>query len=1214
MTRRTHIKAIFEWSCVAALAGVSLLAGEPKPDTPRPALIDPAAGPEALPPSEGVAQFVPVKLKLESIWPPETQAELMASPDAFESGNIPIMPAAKPLNLPPIENLARSPAPMEQYVPRVLPEAILLGLEARRNDAGDPSPPPPEITEAGPLDLPRVVIPALAPVSEIAKVEAPQAEKPQPAVPQPEVPWIPVPLSSDALAGLMAHSRSIDAPAAQPPLLNFVERPALPEMRIPLLPNLPATPDAAVTLPAVRPLPDPGNAVPGPAAPLFEKIELILKVEKPSLAIGEPATLELAGPERFLNDAIAEYSINDELGRQIAHEGVALDKIKAENGADTATTHRKIKITLPADLALVPIQAKATAPLRLHIDMTVHGREKRTIKLGAEVSVARAMPADAATWDGWISLAANPPSANAWDKLNRLGITGGMQFRLSATRRELLKAGNAPFFVESVSRNALSRYHTERGLWQKTIETIRANRSSPAALSREPSLCSNSFAESYAADISRVAQVFVTDRPLFFSLASEPSMTRLNLPADFDFSPAALDEFRRWLERDVYGTIAALNEEWGTKFENWRAVQPMTTDEARMRLRDGMGNFAPWIDFRDFQDYTFAKVLREGAEQMRVTIPDAKVGVTGAMGPFAFGGWDWSRLANDLDVVECYDIGGARALWRDLAPGKPALASFTINAPPADGSARDAAEVERALWSFALEGGQRGALVWDSPQAEAGFVDGAGELTDAAKRFGPILKRLNGELGKILARGRREHDGVALLYSPASIRLHWLFEADRIPGDNWLERWGGDSTAERRESPQLRLRESWGKLLDDAGVGWRFASSREIEHGLLSQADGRIKTLILPRAIALSDREAEAIRQFAAAGGKVVADSACGRFDEHGKLRAHGALDELFGVNTSTEPAFSRPMKPLERVTALAGNEGRAKALDAELLNNLPPVFSDEPKWNMVKRQGAEYRLSPVLAMNKNTLFLNLDLTDYLRWRLQPDSKRAAAARRVVREFCLPDGFDDGLIDWKNSQIPAGTQVIKLSIGKSQRPSLVLALRRNPQVRLYELGAETDSNAAFEKAEEFKIVLREKKRLGGAYPSNPAADEDGKPASATELSGTIDPVVPSIFILHPGDDASELALELPGNAAKLSAVNLTIPPRDGGEALYAVKVCGPNGKERAHYGGMVASKDGSLKHAFVPALNDAEGPWSVSVIDLLSGASSFKKVEIKEAE
>ena len=56
------------------------------------------------------------------------------------------------------------------------------------------------------------------------------------------------------------------------------------------------------------------------------------------------------------------------------------------------------------------------------------------------------------------------------------------------------------------------------------------------------------------------------------------------------------------------------------------------------------------------------------------------------------------------------------------------------------------------------------------------------------------------------------------------------------------------------------------------------------------------KVLILPACYALSDIEAKRIRAFCEAGGTVIADFACGLFDQHGKPRGKGVLDDLFGV------------------------------------------------------------------------------------------------------------------------------------------------------------------------------------------------------------------------------------------------------------------------------------------------------------------------------
>ena len=89
---------------------------------------------------------------------------------------------------------------------------------------------------------------------------------------------------------------------------------------------------------------------------------------------------------------------------------------------------------------------------------------------------------------------------------------------------------------------------------------------------------------------------------------------------------------------------------------------------------------------------------------------------------------------------------------------------------------------------------------------------------------------------------------------------------------------------------QLRLRESWSKLLDDLGLNWHCVSSSQIEKREILKPDSGIKTLVLPRTVALSDREADILHQFVQSGGRIIADAACGKFDEHGKVRARACL------------------------------------------------------------------------------------------------------------------------------------------------------------------------------------------------------------------------------------------------------------------------------------------------------------------------------------
>ena len=91
--------------------------------------------------------------------------------------------------------------------------------------------------------------------------------------------------------------------------------------------------------------------------------------------------------------------------------------------------------------------------------------------------------------------------------------------------------------------------------------------------------------------------------------------------------------------------------------------------------------------------------------------------------------------------------------------------------------------------------------------------------------------------------------------------------------------------------------------LEDCGLKYGWLASEQIERGELK----KYRALVLPYSQALSDEEAQAIREFVRNGGLLVADVRPGTCDEHGKRLERGLLDEVFGVRWG---GFAAPEKP----------------------------------------------------------------------------------------------------------------------------------------------------------------------------------------------------------------------------------------------------------------------------------------------------------------
>ena len=181
--------------------------------------------------------------------------------------------------------------------------------------------------------------------------------------------------------------------------------------------------------------------------------------------------------------------------------------------------------------------------------------------------------------------------------------------------------------------------------------------------------------------------------------------------------------------------------------------------------------------------------------------------------------------------------------------------------------------------------------------------------------------------------GRRHEDPIAILYSPASMRIAWLLDRIRT-GDDWSRR---SAETEYEDNPIRVSLRNYARAIEHMGLQHRFVSAEQVENGDLARAGYRV--LILPWAISLSERAAAEIRKFVKAGGTVIADGEPGTFDEHGRRLKTPALADIFprpAVDAATRSAFGRGQtlslsapRPVDRaasrrlrdIFATAGNE-----------------------------------------------------------------------------------------------------------------------------------------------------------------------------------------------------------------------------------------------------------------------------------------------------
>jgi len=587
--------------------------------------------------------------------------------------------------------------------------------------------------------------------------------------------------------------------------------------------------------------------------------------------------------------------------------------------------------------------------------------------LASFAAPAFAAPAADQRWRDYEVIAWQSRDEAASAAMRRAGITAGVVIADRndaapaplAARIASLRGAGLRWLVENIATDFYASYHrftpgrAVNWRFAEARKLYRAHPDDPAALIREPSLSDPDWLARVRARLDRVVRAHAPYRPLYYALADEAGIADLSANWDFDFSPASLAGFRDWLH-GVYPSLAALNGEWDSGFARWEDIRPMTTAEA-LRAR---GSVAGWMDFKEWMDEAFARAIRAGTDAVHAADPSALAGIEGAQIP-GWGGYDYTRLPQAVDVMEIYEAAANIDLVRGLAPELVLLTSVGSDA----GGARSA----HAVWRALLQG-TRGVILWDDKRSLPDGPEWRGVL-DACRE-------LRAGIGARLIAATPHREPVAVLYSPASFRVQWLLDR-RAEGGDWTRRGAG---VEFREEGPVRaaFHRAVSTLLHRA-VTPRFLTPATLASGGL---DG-VRVLVLPQAIALSDGEAAAIAAFVARGGAVVADGAPGQFDGHGKRRPR--------------PVLAADRDPLGRLAELAPASVRVEGAAVETR------LYDEPDGGRLvalhrdasARGSAEATLvlPAAAAITDARTGAALGRTDRLRLTLDPDAPTILTVR-----------------------------------------------------------------------------------------------------------------------------------------------------------------------------------------------------------------------------
>ena len=573
------------------------------------------------------------------------------------------------------------------------------------------------------------------------------------------------------------------------------------------------------------------------------------------------------------------------------------------DGYGRTVEHKVTPVALHDDTVVpVTIDPRRAVAMRNHVRVRLmlgDRQEEATADFIARPPVRR--------WDDYQIIMYAHQTPRRYAGLRALGATAGLVVGsresavdpadIAATTASLRQA-ELPWYVENIATDFYAAYHRwtpehpNDVNWRFSLlqQRHRKDPSDASVFVRDPGLSDPEWQARIAARLGDNVRAFAPYRPLYYDLGDETGIADLSAAWDFDFSPASLAGMREWL-RGQYGSLDALNREWGTGFAGWDDVVPATTTSA---MRAPGENFSRWSDFKAWMDVAFANALRAGTDAVHAADPTALAAMEGAQTP-GWGGYDYTRLAGAVDLMETGDSGNNEEIVRSL---NPAIKLLTTSF---DGGARE----QHRLWHELLLGG-RGLIIWDDTGK---FVDDDGAPGARAREIAPTYAELRGGIGAQMIAATPRADPVAILYSPASFRIFWML-AQRARGDAWTARGSGIEAEDNALRASMRRASS---LLTHLGYAPRWISSDQLEAGVLRTAG--VRALLLPYAIAMSPAEAAAVRAFTGQGGVVMADVEPGTFDGHGRRLD---IPQLRDLRNSGEIAHL-PQTPAAMAKLLSG-------------------------------------------------------------------------------------------------------------------------------------------------------------------------------------------------------------------------------------------------------------------------------------------------------
>ncbi len=676
-------------------------------------------------------------------------------------------------------------------------------------------------------------------------------------------------------------------------------------------------------------------------------------------------------------------------------------------------------------------------------------------------------------------------------------------------------------------------------------------------------------------------------KPMFYNLADEAGTADQGAPFDFCHCKHCLDRFRTWLEKR-YGTLGRLNAQWGTDFKLWRQVTPLTTDDTLRRQKQKADfNFSSWSDHREFMDDVITGTYGRMRGFAREADPNAVYGTTGGQGPLAHGGFDYRKIARNVDLHVPYNIFCNDEMLRSFRPRILKMAPYFGDDPG----------LARRMW-YQLFHGDCGQIHWDNDEPRGRFIDRPKcKPSKRGRMFAPVLRELTGGTGRQIMSMEPVAEHLAVHHSQSSVRANW-FMGTLAEGEKWVDRDSSD-TENLKDDAIFHTRDSLAKLIGDCGLQYRFLAYDAVADGDLVKENFR--AFFMPHSLAVGAAECEKIREFAESGGVVIADTLPAVMDESCKMLPAGGLDDLFGVRRK-KFTYNKP-GPRISVTREGGPLGLARGRLA--LRACEPTLGAARGAVAYGKAGKADCLIVNRVGKGLAVYLNARLRGYVFDRFRLDTARQLDPQKLLAACLGAAGIEREVNLWTDPgerQLP-GIDLTRFAAGPVEMVGAVISPMRATS------GVGEEGKVDFDSFDRAAGITVEMPRVGHLYDAR-TGEYHG---FADSFEDRFEPMDAKLYAILPyrvkGLSARAVKAARSGKDAVVR-VSLDVDGGPAGEHVVRCDVYDPRGEWCSHYSKNLVTGGGRGELRIPLAESDPAGAWRLELRDCVTGLRAKARLKV----